>query len=494
MTGNPGNSGLASQAASSVAWLTAQTWLAKAGGFVTVVLLARLLSPSDFGLVAVAMTVVPVVYLIADLGFATYLVQVKEIKGHVASTAFWYSALSGLMLSVLLVASAPLLESLFGVPGVAGVISAMAPAVIFVSLAAVPIALLRRGMRFRALSIQAAVAALVGQIVAIAMAVSGAGVWALVAQVVVAQVVTMIAAWVAARWRPSRAFDWTQFRTMFSFGSKVVGVNAIAMGRQWAENAIISNVLGAAALGQLTVAQRLVQTGQEIAGAAITPVSTVVFAQVREDRGRLRRGYDRALGLSYLVIAPALTAILVTAPVLVPFLFGPQWTHSVGAAQALSVAALFTLAATLDHGLFYGLGRPGMWLVYATVTDVVTVIVTAVLARHGIVAITTGFAVVAAVATIVRIILVARVIGASVWIGVRRILAAMTAMGASALAGWGTLVLLPEMPSILVILIVGAAVLIVHLCVARLLLPAAFRDVVHELRSRIRRHERGVMK
>lgn len=491
MAGDPRNGGLGSRAASSVAWLTAQTWLAKAGGFVTVVILARLLSPSDFGLVAVAMTVVPVVYLIADLGFATYLVQVKEISGSVASTAFWYSALSGLVLSGLLIGSAPLLESLFGVSGVAGVISTIAPAVVFVSLAAVPIALLRRGMRFRALSIQAAAAALVGQIVAIVMAFSGAGVWALVAQVVVAQAVTLIAAWIAARWRPSRDFDWGEFRTMFAFGSKVVGVNAIAMGRQWAENAIISNVLGAAALGRLTVAQRLVQTGQEIAGAAITPVSTVVFAQVREDPDRIRRGYDRALSLSYLVIAPALTAILVSAPVLVPFLFGPQWAASVGAAQALSVAAIFTLAATLDHGLFYGLGRPGVWLVYATATDLVTVIVTAVLATHGIAAITAGFAVVAALATVARIVLVANVIGAKVWVGVRRVLAALVAMGVSALAGWGALTLAGDWPSILVVLVVGATVLIVHAGVARLVLPAALRDVVSEVRSRINRDERG---
>lgn len=491
MSENPESGGLGSRAASSVAWLTAQTWLAKVGGFITVVILARLLSPTDFGLVAVAMTVVPVVYLIADLGFATYLMQAKEIPGTVASTAFWYSALSGVVLAGVLVAVSPLLELLFGVSGVASVISAMAPAVVFVSLAAVPIALLRRGLRFRALSIQAAVAALVGQIVAIIMALSGAGVWALVAQVVVAQLVTLIAAWIASRWRPSRAFDWSQFRMMFGFGTKVVGVNGIAMGRQWAENAIISNVLGAGALGQLTVALRLVQTSQEVAGAAIAPVSTVVFAQVREDPPRLRRGYDRALSLSYLVIAPALTAILVTAPVLVPFLFGSQWTESIGAAQALAVAAIFTLAATLDHGLFLGMGRPGTWLVYATATDVATVVVTALLAVHGIVAVTTGFAILAAVATAVRIVLVARVIGARVWSGVRRVLAALVAMGLSALAGWGAMVLTATLPSIVILLIVCSVILVVHVGVARLVLPMAFRDLVSEVRARLRRREKG---
>lgn len=364
---------LGSRAASSVAWLTGQTWVVKVGGFVTIVILARVLTPTDFGLVAVAMTVVPVVYLLSDLGFGTYLMQASAAGATVVSTAFWYSALSGLLLAGGLVATAPLLELIFGVPGVAAVIAAMSPAVVFASLAAVPIALLRRALRFRALALQAAVAAVAAQIVAILLALAGAGVWALVAQVCVAQAVTALAAWIAAAWHPSWRFSPHDFRTMFTFGTKVVGVNVIAMARQWAENAIITNVLGAAALGQLSIAQRLVQTGQEVAGAAIAPVSTVVFSRVRDDRPRLERGYDRALGLSMLVITPAMTGILVTAPLLVPLLFGPQWTAAIPVAQALAVAAVFTISATLDHGLWYGLGKPGAWLAYATAIDALTV-------------------------------------------------------------------------------------------------------------------------
>jgi len=478
---------LGSRAASGVAWMTAQTWIVKVGGFLTVVILARLLTPTDFGLVAIALTVVPVVYLIADLGFGTYLMQSERLDRVVASTAFWYAALSGLALAGVLVGVSPLLEIVFGVENVGAVIATMSPAVVFVSLAAVPIALLRRGMRFRALSIQAGVAALVGQVVAIVLALLGAGVWALVAQVCVSQGVTLLLAWIVARWLPSRNFSWADFRTMLTFGSKVVGINAIEMARQWGENAIITNVLGAAALGKLSVAQRLVQTSQEVAGAAIAPVSTVVFAQVRDDGERLQRGYDRALGLSYLVIAPALTAILVTAPLLVPLLFGPQWAQSVGPAQALSVAAVFTLGANLDRGLFYGLGRPGTWLVYATVIDALTVAATAILARYGIFAITIGFVGVAAIATIARTLLVARVIGVGPWAIFRRVLGALAAMTASALAGWGVMTLLHGGIAIVAIIAAGIAVLIVHLAVARLVLPRAFHDMIHEVRSRLLR-------
>ncbi|WP_019180086.1 lipopolysaccharide biosynthesis protein [Microbacterium yannicii] len=482
-----GGAPLGSRAASGVAWLTVQNWVAKLGGFVTVVILARLLTPADFGLVAVAMTVVSFVYLIADLGFGTYLIQAREMTARLASTAFWYSSLSGIALAVVMVLAAPAIEDLFGVDGVTPVVQGLAPAVVFVSLGAVPIAVLRRGLRFRALAVQSASAAVAGQIVAVGLAIGGAGVWALVVQVIVSQLVVVIAAWLTSRWRPSRLFAWSDFVLMFGFGSKVVSINFVAAARLGAENAIISNVLGAAALGQMSIAQRLVQTTQEMTGSALAPVSTVVFAQVREDAARLRRGYDRALSLAYVVIAPALTVIVVAAPVLVPFLFGDQWGDAVGVASALAVAAIFTITAALDHGLFLGAGRPGRWLAYAVVIDALTLVTTAVLAAHGIVAIALGFVAVAILATVVRFVLVSRLLQASIWSVARRTVAAVLSMGASALAGWGILQLAGGWPPVVALTAVGLVVLAVHLTVCRWVLPGGTRDLVRELRARLPR-------
>jgi O-antigen/teichoic acid export membrane protein len=478
---------LGSRAASGVAWLTAQTWAAKIGGFVTLVILARILGPDDFGIVAVAMTVVSLVSLVADLGFGTYLMQVSAVTPRLASTAFWYSLGSGIALAGLLVVTAPLVEAIFGIAGVTVAMVGISPAVLFVSVAAVPIALLRRSLRFRVLAMQSVAAALIAQAVAIALAVTGFGVWALVAQVVLAQALTMAASWVTARWRPALLFSARDFVTMLRFGSSVVSINLIAAARVWAENALISNVLGAAALGRMSVAQRLVQTTQEVAGAAIAPVSTVVFAHVRDDPDRLRRGYDRALSLAYVVITPALTVILVTAPVLVPFLFGTQWAPAAGIASALAAAAIFTVTATLDHGLFLGAGRPGRWLAYAVVIDALTLATTAVLVWHGVLAVAGGFVAVAAVATGIRSVLVARLLGAPLWSVLRRTCAALSSMAISAACGWLVLLALSAWEPVAALIVVGVVVVAVHLVVARLVLPGALRDLTVEVRTRIRR-------
>jgi O-antigen/teichoic acid export membrane protein len=102
--------------------------------------------------------------------------------------------------------------------------------------------------------------------------------------------------------------------------------------------------------------------------------------------------------------------IVVTAPLVIPLLFGSQWRASALPAQALAIAGIITLGAMLDHGLFYGLGRPGSWLSYAVVVDAATVATTAVAVRWGLGGVALGFVVVAVAATLARWVLVGRLL------------------------------------------------------------------------------------
>ncbi|KGN39912.1 oligosaccharide flippase family protein [Knoellia aerolata] len=405
--------GLGTQAASGVAWLAAQKWVVRAFGFATLLVLTRELSPREFGVVAAALTVIPMVYLLADLGFSTYLLQAEDLDQRSLSTALWASAAAGLVLSAGLVAVAPLLAAAFAVPELVDVLRALVLAIVPTVLAGVPLALLRRAMEFRTVALQGVVAALLAQAVAVTVALLGGGVWALVSQVVVGQWVIAVLAWRRAAWRPSLALSLGEFRRMATFGLRVSSVDLVATSRLWAEGWIITVALGPTAFGLLSIAQRLVQTAQELTAASLVPVSTVVFAKVRGSSDRLRSSYTKALGVAYAVVAPFMCVIVVTAPVLVPALFGSQWRASVAPAQALAVAGIITLGAMVDHGLFYGLGRPGAWLGYAVVVDAATVATTAVAVRWGLVGVAFGFVVVAVLATLARWVLVARALGTS---------------------------------------------------------------------------------
>lgn len=387
--------------------MTAQKWFSRIFGMVTIGILARLLDASDFGLVAVALSVVPFMYLLADLGFSAYLIQAKNPTETDYSTAFTYSVVSGAALAVAMGASGPFLESLLDAPGAAAVMWGLAPAVLATACSAVPIARLRREMRFRVLALQSLAAGVVGQVAAIVLAILGFGVWALVVQTLVTQSLILVLAWIAAGWRPTVGFSAVEFRRMFRFGASVVGVEAIAVIRLWAENAIVAAVLGLTGLGFLTIAQRLIQVAQDLTATAITPVSSVVFAYIRDDLGRLAAAYSRAQSMIYAIVIPAMIVITITAPSLIALLFGEKWSQSVVPAQALALAGILTVGASLDHGLLYGMGSPGRWFAYSVVIDGITVITTATLASHGLTAVAIGFLGVALIATVVRWPLVA---------------------------------------------------------------------------------------
>ncbi|GAB3443542.1 oligosaccharide flippase family protein [Phycicoccus ginsengisoli] len=470
---------LGRHATSGVMWLAAQKWVVRTSGFVTLVVLTHHVSPKDFGVVAAAMTVVPMIYLLSDVGFSTYLLQSTDTDRRSLSTAFWTTMAAGAVLSTILWFTAPLMAGAFRSPTLVPVLRALVLAVLPTVLAGVPLALLRRALRFRAVALQSLAAAMVGQVVAVVLALSGGGVWALVAQVVATQWVVAMLAWHGARWRPGWTVSAAKFREMTAFGARVSSVDLSSTGRAWAESWVVTATLGPAAMGLLNVGQRLVLVAQDLTAGSLVPVSTVVFSKVRDSGDRLTTTYLKALGVAYAVVSPLMVVIAVTAPQLIPLLFGSQWGPSVRPAQAMAVAAIITLGAMLDHGLFYGLGRPGTWLAYAVVVDVGTFATTAVAVRWGVAGVAVGFLVVATLATVARWLVVGRLLGMRPATVARPFLTALVPTAGALVVGalvsrWtstlGSLVL--------GLALLGAVTLAANLVLLRLTAPHVLRDAL----------------
>ncbi len=466
------------RAAGGVVWLTAQKWAIRIFGFVTIALLTRLLEPADFGTLAAASTVLPFFYLLADLGFAAYIVQVPKTTERMLSTAFWFSMSAGVLLCGVLWLSAPLLGGVFGNPQVTPVLRALSIWVVITAVGSVPTALMRREMRFAALAAQGAAAAGIAQVVALVMAFNGFGVWALVGQTLTAPVVATTLIWITVRWRPRRAFSRSDFTSMSKFGGKVLGVEFVAMMRAWGEAAVTSSVLGPAALGFMNVAQRLVQIVQDLTGSAIVPVTNVAFARIRKTPARLQSAYLRALWMVYLVLALPLTVVAVAAPLIVPIVFGSGWAASIPVAQILALAGTLSVAAWLDHGLFYAIGKPGTWFVYALIVDAITFTTTVVTAHWGLVAIAWGFLGVATLATFARWFLIRRSLGIGLRGVVRPFLFVVVTLVVAGGVGLLGMRLTAGLPSLVALVLVAGLITLAHVGVSLLLARPAARDLV----------------
>lgn len=478
MTVVDSESNVGKRAASGVVWLTLQKWVTRFSGIFTIAILTRFLSPEDFGVVAAASTVLPFFLLLADLGFATYIVQTDEADDATLSTGFWFSVSAGLLLTAGLIAIAPVLGGVFRSDQVVPVLQVLALSVLFLGVTSVPMALLRRRMQFKKLAAQGTVAALVAQAVAVGMTFAGLGVWALVGQTLASPIVQGILAWIEAKWRPRFTFSTSIFRKMAQFGGQVLGVEFIAMARAWAEAAIVSASLGLPALGFLSIAQRLIQVVQDTTGSALAPVSMVAFAKVRDSIPRLSAAYQRSLRLIYAALAAPLTLVAVAAPLIIPILFGKGWEESNQVAQLLALAGIMTVGAALDNGLYYGVGKPGQWFAYALLTDAATVAMTAFAVQWGLVGVGAGFLVVATVATVVRWFLVSRILQVSPGVVARPFGFLAPAVVASGVIGWLVLSATPTLPAFLRVALAGVALLVVHLAVVRLLARPVMDEIM----------------
>lgn len=482
-----GGPGVGRRATAGVFWLTAQKWATRVLGFVTIAVLTRLLSPEDFGTVAAASTVLPFFFLFADLGFAAYIVQAKRVDQRMLSTAFWFSLGAGVALCLVMIALAPALGLLFRNNDVVPIIQALSIWVVLTAFGSVPMAILRRDMRFSVIALQGAGAAVVAQVIALILAFSGAGAWTLVVQSLVGPAIMSALAWMTTRWHPQRTFVRSDFFAMASFGGKVLVVEFVAMLRALGEAVVISATLGVGAFGYMTIAQRLVQVVQDMSGSAIVPVTQVAFAKIRDDAERLRSAYLRASRLTYFALALPLTIVAVAAPLIIPIIFGDGWEQSYQVAQILALTGIMSVSAWLDHGLFYGTGKPGVWLLYALIIDALTLGTTLALAHMGLVAIAFGFLGVCIVATVTRWFLTSRLLATRAGVVAGPFWFVAVVVIASGTAGWAVKEATAALPPFISLIFIGFAVLIVHLVATRVIAP----QVLPEAASMLARSKAG---
>lgn len=377
--------------AAGVGWTAAQKWLVRIAGVLTFVVLSRLLSPADIGLVALALAFLGVLGVIADLGAATFLVQTRSWDEATRSTTFWTTLGLSVLASACVVVVAGPLASLLHEPGLTPVVRALAPILVINAASGVPSAILQRELRFRELALREMVSALVAAVAGVGLAVAGAGVWALVAQSGVQAFVASVLVWRMSTWRPTRQVSRTAFTELRKFGGPVLAINILQSVRDRLEQFLLGALVGVAALGYWTVAVRLLALLVDVSVAVLDSVALPVFAAARTTPDRFRRAFEAAQASTQMVLVPALALLAVGSPVLLPLAFGPHWGPAVVPAQVLCLAygvaglAYFNRAALLAHG------RSGVELGLTSASLVIHVVLVVAVAPLGLTALAWAF-------------------------------------------------------------------------------------------------------
>lgn len=364
-------SSLKGAAVTGVRWVAISQVVTQVGSLAASVVMARLLTPAEFGQAAIAIILLPLSILLSFAGFGTALVQSKEVNALVVRSAASLSILVGATETVLLFLIAPLLaKPLFG-SETSDLIQLISPVFFLGGLAVVPRALLQRQLKFQRLSVIEMAGFCGGTVVGLGAAFAGAGARALVLGALATAAISRLAMVSSAPFMKP-AWSAEQNRKIIRFGIPASLTSLSFWARQNADYAVVGATLGSTATG---LYWRAFQWGVGYQNSLSGVMTQVAFPVLSRSDGieHLLALRARMTRVTNVMILPMQALIVATAPVLVPWLFGPRWTDAVMPTQLLAVAGMAS-CATVNHiqvMLAAGHPRPVMVLQLVSLAGVV---------------------------------------------------------------------------------------------------------------------------
>jgi PST family polysaccharide transporter len=379
-------SGLGQRVVSATAWSAFCVWANRALTFAFFVVLARLLQPEVFGLVALSMVYVGFLTILQEQGLAQAIIQRKDLHPDHLNTAFWMNLGFSLILVLGTQLSAPLVGWLFGEPRLTGVVRGLSFLLLISALTCVQRALLHRKLEFRVLALAGIVGVSVGGVVGTVAALNDFGVWSLVLHQVTMRACESAIIWRHSYWRPSLRWRRAHFRDLFSFGKYVVASQFASFGHVYAADMIIGLYLGPTAVGLFDVSYRCVRMVLQMISGVVTRVSYAAFAQLQSEPERGQAAFLRLTRHVALFSFPVFVGMAVLAPDIVGGLFGKKWAAAIPAMRVLSFVGMLQSMYYLKRSLVLAYGKPRwhFWLELLAAGLTVIALLSAI--RAGIVA------------------------------------------------------------------------------------------------------------
>lgn len=356
----PSSDSLAAKAASGVGWNLAGFAIRAGAGFGINIVLARLLGPAPFGLVAIAMVVIALGNLLVDSGLSVQLIRNATISAREIRGVFTLQVLLGLVLAAGTILSVPLITALLKQEGARPVMRALAFMLIIVSAGQTSTALLRRDLRFKAIQKIQIISYLVGYgALGIPLAYAGAGVWTLVwAQLVQATLCTAMS-WALVR-HSLLPYVGLESKAMLRFGSFVAGSNVAS----WSINAmptfLIGRTLGPAQLGLYNRAYMMVGVSETALVAPIQTVSLSLYSRLQENEATVRRAFLAIIAGVALLAFPVFLLVAGMAGTIIQAVLGHKWIGAAPVLIPLAFAMCFDVVAAVCSPLLISRGRPDL--------------------------------------------------------------------------------------------------------------------------------------
>ena len=367
----------------------AVTMINQSGKFVltlfSTAILARILSPADFGLLAMVISIIGFLMMFRDLGLSMATVQRAEINHKQVSTLFWVNVLIGAIIAVVTMAIAPVVGWFYEEPRLVPITLVLAGAFVLSGLSVQHQALLRRQMRFNAIAVIEIFSLILSITAAILAAFSGWGYWSLVIMHLVRESGNTLGVWLACGWKPGRPARRVGMRSLLVFGGHLTGFNVINFFARNLDKVFIGRFVGAGPLGLYAKAYQLLLLPVRQINLPLSSVAVPTLSRLQADPDRFRVYYRRGVMLTVAAGMPAVVFLFVAAEKAVLAILGPQWIDAVIMFRVLAPAAFVGTFNMATGWVFVSLGQTGRQLRWGIISALLSVLGFAVGIRWGVI-------------------------------------------------------------------------------------------------------------
>lgn len=332
------------------------------GQFIITAILARFLSPNDFGLLAMATVFINFAMIFSEMGISSALIQKQDTTSRHYYSAFWLNIIVGICLTLIIIVSSTAIAKFYKRPELKSILSVISINFFIASFAIVKQALLTKEMDFRKLATIDMVAVIISGIAGILLAYKGFGVWSLVFQSIIFTSLNTIILWLLSPWRPRLIFAKSDIKDIFRFSANLTGFNIVNYFARNIDYLLIGKFLGSQALGYYMLAYRLMLMPIYGISVSISRVIYPAFSKIQSDFEKVKSSYLKMVKAISLVTFPAMLTLIILAPEFVSVVFGEKWAPATLLIQILSICGMLQSVSAILGNIRLSQGRAGFHL------------------------------------------------------------------------------------------------------------------------------------
>lgn len=373
-----------------VFWSSVERFSVQGIQFLVMIIMARLLTPKDYGLVGMVAIFIAVAQSLVDSGFSQALIRKQNRTETDNSTVFYFNIVVGVLLYFILFAIAPWVADFYDSPELTALMRVVCLSVVFNSFVVVQRALLTVNIDFKTQAKASLTAAIVSGVIGIGMAYSGFSYWSIVAQQLVNLGLNTLLLWIFTHWRPRWTYSWSSFRELFAFGSKLMASGLLDVIYRNMYLLVIGKVFTASSLGYYTRAHQFAEFPSSNLTGIIQRVTYPVLCQIQNDDERLALIYRRFLRVSAFLIFPLLVGLSAVAEPFILLLLKEQWLFASTLLQIICFSMMWYPIHAINLNLLQVKGRSDLFLKLEIIKKIIAVIILCITVPMGLIAMCVG--------------------------------------------------------------------------------------------------------